>query len=126
MLAVLMLIMYVMVILPVVLWMGAKAINNLTSLDLILSMILLGGLSLAYSLYGGLKSCSYDRYYPEPCFIGFFRAICLLSWLQRDFLMGMELSKDSYDASKRIFRRFDAILSYTLKGRRSRSLRKLS
>ena len=56
MLAILMLIMYVMVILPVVLWMGAKAINNLTGLDLILSMILLGGLSLAYSLYGGLKS----------------------------------------------------------------------
>ena len=56
MLAVLMLIMYVMVILPVVLWMGAKAINNLTGLDLILSMVLLGGLSLAYSLYGGLKS----------------------------------------------------------------------
>mgnify|MGYP001238057823 FL=1 len=56
MLAILMLIMYVMVILPVVLWMGAKAINNLTGLDLILSMILLGALSLAYSLYGGLKS----------------------------------------------------------------------
>ena len=55
-LAVLMLIMYVMVILPVVLWMGAKAINNLTGLDLIISMILLGALSLAYSLYGGLKS----------------------------------------------------------------------
>ena len=40
-LAVLMLIMYVMVILPTILWLGAKAVNNLTGLDLILSMVLL-------------------------------------------------------------------------------------
>ena len=43
-----MLIMYVMVILPTILWLGAKAVNNLTGLD-VLSMVLLGGLSLAYS-----------------------------------------------------------------------------
>ena len=55
-LAVLMLIMYVMVILPTILWLGAKAVNNLTGLELIPAMILLGGLSLAYSLYGGLKA----------------------------------------------------------------------
>lgn len=35
-LAVLMLIMYVFVILPTILWLGAKAVNNLTGLDLIL------------------------------------------------------------------------------------------
>ncbi len=58
-LAVLMLIMYVMVILPTILWLGAKAVNNLTGLDLILSMVLLGGLSLAYSLYGGLKAVAF-------------------------------------------------------------------
>ena len=54
-----MLIMYVMVILPTILWLGAKAVNNLTGLDLILSMILLGALSLAYSLYGGLKAVAF-------------------------------------------------------------------
>ena len=53
-LAVLMLIMYVFVILPTILWLGAGAVNNLTGLDLVLSMILLGLLSLAYSLYGCL------------------------------------------------------------------------
>ena len=58
-LAILMLIMYVMVILPTILWLGAKAVNNLPGLDLILSMILLGGLSLAYSLYGGLKAVAF-------------------------------------------------------------------
>ena len=58
-LAVLMLIMYVFVILPTILWLGAKAVNNLTGLDLILSMILLGLLSLAYSLYGGLKAVAF-------------------------------------------------------------------
>ena len=58
-LAILMLIMYVMVILPTILWLGAKAVNNLTGLDLILSMVLLGGLSLAYSLYGGLKAVAF-------------------------------------------------------------------
>ncbi|MGB0764419.1 MAG: solute:sodium symporter family transporter, partial [Luminiphilus sp.] len=56
MLAILMLIMYVMVILPTILWLGAKAVNNLTGLELIPAMILLGLLSLAYSLYGGLKA----------------------------------------------------------------------
>ena len=58
-LAVLMLIMYVFVILPTILWLGAKAVNNLTGLDLIFSMILLGLLSLAYSLYGGLKAVAF-------------------------------------------------------------------
>ena len=58
-LAVLMLIMYIFVILPTILWLGAKAVNNLTGLDLILSMILLGLLSLAYSLYGGLKAVAF-------------------------------------------------------------------
>ena len=59
MLAILMLIMYVMVILPTILWLGAKAVNNLTGLDLIPAMILLGLLSLAYSLYGGLKAVAF-------------------------------------------------------------------
>ena len=58
-LAILMLIMYVMVILPTILWLGAKAVNNLTGLDLIFSMVLLGLLSLAYSLYGGLKAVAF-------------------------------------------------------------------
>ena len=58
-LAVLMLIMYVFVILPTILWLGAGAVNNLTGLDLVLSMILLGLLSLAYSLYGGLKAVAF-------------------------------------------------------------------
>ena len=58
-LAILMLIMYVMVIMPTILWLGSKAINNLTNLDLVLGMILLGALSLAYSLYGGLKAVAF-------------------------------------------------------------------
>lgn len=59
MLAILMLIMYIMVILPTILWLGAKAVNNLTGLDLIFAMVLLGLLSLAYSLYGGLKAVAF-------------------------------------------------------------------
>ena len=58
-LAVLMLIMYIFVILPTILWLGAKAVNNLTGLNLIMAMILLGVLSLAYSLYGGLKAVAF-------------------------------------------------------------------
>ena len=58
-LAVLMLIMYIFVILPTILWLGAKAVNNLTGLNLIMAMILLGILSLAYSLYGGLKAVAF-------------------------------------------------------------------
>ena len=58
-LAVLMLIMYIFVILPTILWLGAKAVNNLTDLALVPSMLLLGLLSLAYSLYGGLKAVAF-------------------------------------------------------------------
>jgi len=58
-LAVLMLIMYVFVILPTILWLGAKAVNNLTGLELAPAMLLLGLLSLAYSLYGGLKAVAF-------------------------------------------------------------------
>ncbi len=58
-LAVLMLIMYIFVILPTILWLGAKAVNNLTGLELAPAMLLLGLLSLAYSLYGGLKAVAF-------------------------------------------------------------------
>jgi len=51
--------MYIFVILPTILWLGAKAVNNLTGLNLIMAMILLGILSLAYSLYGGLKAVAF-------------------------------------------------------------------
>ncbi len=46
---------YVFVNLTAVLWLGALAINTLTGLDITSSLIVLAVLSLAYSLYGGLK-----------------------------------------------------------------------
>lgn len=50
---------YVFVNLTAVLWLGALAINTITGLDLALCMILLAVLSLAYSLYGGLKAVAF-------------------------------------------------------------------
>jgi SSS family solute:Na+ symporter len=50
---------YVFVNLTAVLWLGALAINTITGLDLTYGMILLAILSLAYSLYGGLKAVAY-------------------------------------------------------------------
>lgn len=50
---------YVFVNLTAVLWLGALAINTITGLDLTLCMILLAVLSLAYSLYGGLKAVAF-------------------------------------------------------------------
>lgn len=50
---------YVFVNLTAVLWLGALAINTITGLDLTYSMILLAFLSLAYSLYGGLKAVAF-------------------------------------------------------------------
>ncbi|WJG10093.1 sodium/sugar symporter [Aliiglaciecola sp. LCG003] len=47
---------YVFVNLTAVLWLGALAINTLTGLDLTASLVVLATLSLAYSLYGGLKA----------------------------------------------------------------------
>lgn len=47
---------YVFVNLTAVLWLGALAINTLTGLDITASLVILAGLSLAYSLYGGLKA----------------------------------------------------------------------
>ena len=113
MLAILMLIMYVMGILPVVLWMGAKAINNLTGLDLILSMILLGALSLAYSLYGGLKSVAMTDFIQV--------ALLVFSGLYVSYL-GLNAISDGNGVIEGFMmlqsefpQKFDAILSYAPK-----------
>lgn len=50
---------YVFVNLTAVLWLGALAINTMTGLDLTASMLILALLSVAYSLYGGLKAVAY-------------------------------------------------------------------
>lgn len=50
---------YVFVNLTSVLWLGALAINAITGIDLTTSMIVLAILSLAYSLYGGLKAVAF-------------------------------------------------------------------
>ncbi|PLW82572.1 sodium transporter [Kineobactrum sediminis] len=50
---------YVFVNLTAILWLGALAINTVTGLDLILSMILLGAFAVTYSLYGGLKAVAF-------------------------------------------------------------------
>jgi SSS family solute:Na+ symporter len=47
---------YVFVNLTAVLWLGALAINTIAGVDMMYGMIFLGGFSLAYSLYGGLKA----------------------------------------------------------------------
>lgn len=50
---------YVFVNLTSVLWLGALAINAITGVDLTTGMIVLAVLSLAYSLYGGLKAVAF-------------------------------------------------------------------
>src|SRR5690606_29093892 len=50
---------YVFVNLTAVLWLGALAINTMTGLGLTSSMLILASLSVAYSLYGGLKAVAY-------------------------------------------------------------------
>lgn len=50
---------YVLVNLTAVLWLGALAVNAVTGLALFESMLLLALLSLAYSLYGGLKAVAF-------------------------------------------------------------------
>ncbi|VUD48825.1 Sodium/glucose cotransporter [Thalassocella blandensis] len=47
---------YVFVNLTSILWLGALAINTVAGIDIQFAMILLALLSLAYSLYGGLKA----------------------------------------------------------------------
>ena len=46
---------YVFVNLTAVLWLGALAINTITGIDMLYGMMILGAISVAYSLYGGLK-----------------------------------------------------------------------
>ena len=109
-LAILMLIMYVMVILPTILWLGAKAVNNLTGLDLILSMILLGGLSLAYSLYGGLKAVAFTDVIQVSLliFAGLFVSYVGLNALSegKGVLEGFAILQSNFPE------KFDAILPY--------------
>tara|TARA_B100001778_G_scaffold92348_1_gene75454 strand:+ start:7138 stop:8700 length:1563 start_codon:yes stop_codon:yes gene_type:complete len=47
---------YIFINLTSVLWLGSLAINALTGIDLFHGLVLLAGLSLAYSLWGGLKA----------------------------------------------------------------------
>ena len=47
---------YVFVNLTSILWLGALAINTITSLDITYAVILLAAFAAAYSLYGGLKA----------------------------------------------------------------------
>src|SRR5210317_1415048 len=47
---------YIFINLTSVLWLGSLAINSLTGLDLFYGLVLLALLSLAYSLWGGLKA----------------------------------------------------------------------
>ena len=54
--AVFWLVLYVIVNLTAILWLGALAINTMTNIELSAAMIILGSLATAYSLYGGLKA----------------------------------------------------------------------
>ena len=47
---------YIFINLTSVLWLGSLAINSLTGLDLFYGLVFLALLSLAYSLWGGLKA----------------------------------------------------------------------
>ena len=47
---------YIFVNLTSILWLGALAIHSITGLSHVYGLLLLGGLALAYSLYGGLKA----------------------------------------------------------------------
>ena len=47
---------YIFINLTSVLWLGSLAINSLTGIDEVYGLILLAALSLAYSLWGGLKA----------------------------------------------------------------------
>jgi SSS family solute:Na+ symporter len=50
---------YIFVNLTSVLWLGALALNTVAGLDIVLSMVLLGGFAVSYSLYGGLKAVAF-------------------------------------------------------------------
>ncbi|MEM9839731.1 MAG: sodium/solute symporter [Pseudomonadota bacterium] len=50
------LILYTVVNLTTIMWLGATAVNSLTGLDFFPAMMALGAFAAAYSLYGGLKA----------------------------------------------------------------------
>ena len=112
-LAVLMLIMYVFVILPTILWLGAKAVNNLTGLDLVFSMILLGLLSLAYSLYGGLKAVAFTDIIQVSLLIF---AGLYVSYVGLNAISGGSGALEGFMILQSEFpEKFDALLSYVPK-----------
>ncbi|MEZ5756862.1 MAG: sodium/sugar symporter [Emcibacteraceae bacterium] len=47
---------YIFVNLTSILWLGALAINTITGIEITTGLFILGGLAIAYSLYGGLKA----------------------------------------------------------------------
>ena len=53
------LVLYIVVNLTTIMWLGATAVNSLTGLSMFYSMFALAAFSAAYSLYGGLKAVAF-------------------------------------------------------------------
>lgn len=53
------LVLYIVVNLTTIMWLGATAVNSLTGLSMFYAMLALGAFSAAYSLYGGLKAVAF-------------------------------------------------------------------
>ena len=53
------LVLYIVVNLTTIMWLGATAVNSLTGLSMFHAMLALGAFSAAYSLYGGLKAVAF-------------------------------------------------------------------
>ncbi|WOI54569.1 sodium/sugar symporter [Parvularcula sp. LCG005] len=72
------LILYTVVNLTTVMWLGATAINTLTGLDMFYGMLALGAFAAAYSLYGGLKAVAMTDIIQVVMLIG---GGLLITWL---------------------------------------------
>ncbi|MDA5192821.1 sodium/sugar symporter [Govanella unica] len=76
---------YVFVNLTSILWLGALAIHAVSGVDVVYSLVLLGALAAAYSLYGGLKAVALTAVVQVALLV---MGGLIITWLALDHISG--------------------------------------
>ncbi|MBB4660400.1 sodium:solute symporter family transporter [Parvularcula dongshanensis] len=103
------LVLYTVVNLTTIMWLGATAVNTLTGLDMFWGMAALGAFAAAYSLYGGLKAVALTDIVQVVLLV--FGGI-LITWIALNEFSGGQGALEGFaEMQARLPERFDMILS---------------
>ena len=100
---------YIFVNLTAILWLGALAMNTIAGIDLTYSIIILGSMATAYSLYGGLKAVALTDIIQVVLLV---LGGMIVTWLALDQISGGAGAIAGFmELSAQVPEKFDMILS---------------